>query len=226
MNYQTALLNYRTASDIQPVGQTSMKNALEQLNKLMPNGLAGGALAGGFMALLISNKSARQFASTTATIGGAALIGGLAYKAFKNWQHTTNDETSFAEHSFTSAELLRADYQLTLIKAMIAAARANHHHDDIDQELIVRAVDDMDLRSAEKILITNMLLQPIRLDELVQGAHTLKQKSEVYLVSCMIVDPADAAGQAYLGQLAERLELPAGLAKKIHLQARQAMGLV
>ena len=40
--------------------------------------------AGGIVALLMSNKSARKYAGKVATYCGAAVLGGLAYKAFKD----------------------------------------------------------------------------------------------------------------------------------------------
>jgi len=59
----------------------SIGNTLNKLTGNIPGGLAGGAAAGGIMALLVSSKSARKVAGTAATYGGAALLGGLAYRA-------------------------------------------------------------------------------------------------------------------------------------------------
>jgi uncharacterized membrane protein YebE (DUF533 family) len=59
-------------------------DALSRLGDKIPGGLAGGAAAGGIMALLMGNKSARKFAGKAAGYGGAALLGGLAYKAYSN----------------------------------------------------------------------------------------------------------------------------------------------
>ena len=78
---------------------------LSKYTNNLPGGLMGGAAAGGIMALLVSNKSARKFAGTAASYGGAAILGGLAYKALKNWQygnenkiaHQENDPSSLAK---------------------------------------------------------------------------------------------------------------------------------
>ena len=65
-----------------PVSQ-SAGNVISGLSNKLPGGLADGAVAGGLMALLMENKSARKVAGKTATYGGATLLVGLAYKAYK-----------------------------------------------------------------------------------------------------------------------------------------------
>ena len=63
---------------------------LSKFTSNVPGGLAGGAAAGGIMALLMGNKSARKFVGKAATYGGAAMLGGLAFKAYENWQQNSN----------------------------------------------------------------------------------------------------------------------------------------
>lgn len=223
MNMQTILNQYSGNKAAQPTTGQGIGDKLGQLGNRMPGGLAGGAVAGGVMALILSNKSARKFAGTAATFGGAALLGGLAYKAYQNWQQGKQDATPVHEDSFSSAEILSPDYQLTLIKAMIAAARADGHIDANEQQHIFEAVDKMALTTAEKALVLDLLHQPIKIDELVQGATTLEQKSELYLVSCLIADPDQHVEKVYLAQLAGRLDLPPELAQQLQDQARQTM---
>src|SRR3954469_1811693 len=49
-------------------------------------GVGGGALAGGLAGILLGTKTGRKVAGTAATVGGMALIGALAYGAYRNWQ--------------------------------------------------------------------------------------------------------------------------------------------
>lgn len=193
---------------------------------LIPEGLAGGAVAGGLMALLVGNKSARKFAGKAATFGGAALLGGLAYKAYRNWQSGRQDGPSVSESGFVSADLLSSRYQLTLVKAMIAAARADGHIDTSEQQRIFNAVQQMDLSTELKVQVFDLLRQPIAVGELAMGATTLEQKSELYLASCLVADPDHPAGAAHLDALAQALELPQGLSEQLELQARQALAEV
>lgn len=48
--------------------------------------LAGAAGVGGLAGLLAGSKGGRKFVGKAATYGGLALLGGLAYRAYTNWQ--------------------------------------------------------------------------------------------------------------------------------------------
>lgn len=216
MNFKNILNQINDSSSSHNVNSNSIGN-------MLPGGLAGGAMAGGVMALLLGNKSARKFAGTAATYGGAALIGGLAYKAYKNWQHGKHNQLAVTENSFTSAEIMSPDYQLTLIKAMIAAAQADGHVDATEQQRIFDAINKMDLSTELKALLFDLLQQPIKVSEIALGAVNLEQKTELYLVSCMIIDPDHPAERAHLAELAEVLNLPADLVEQLHMQAQQTM---
>lgn len=52
----------------------------------MLKGAGAGALAAGAIALLFGSKGTRKFARKAARLGGTAAIGGIAYKAFSEWQ--------------------------------------------------------------------------------------------------------------------------------------------
>ncbi len=52
----------------------------------MLKGAGAGALAAGAIALLFGSKGTRKFARKAAKLGGTAAIGGLAYKAYTEWQ--------------------------------------------------------------------------------------------------------------------------------------------
>ena len=50
------------------------------------SGLAKGAMAGGLLGILLGGSGTRKMAKSALKVGGAALIGGLAYKAYEDWQ--------------------------------------------------------------------------------------------------------------------------------------------
>ncbi len=79
----SGLLSSLNASSENSGGLAAAKNAAKNFPV---GGLAGGAMAGGLVALLLGNKSVRKTATTAAKFGGAAVLGGLAYKAYRNWQ--------------------------------------------------------------------------------------------------------------------------------------------
>ena len=215
---------------------TGIGDTLSKLSGSLPGGLAGGAAAGGIMALLVGNKSARKFAGKAATYGGAAVLGGLAYKAFQNWQQNSNSQAGAAAGSANSAipdrdafaidgELPPA-FELTLIKAMIAAAKADGHIDAVEQQRIFKAVEQMDLSVETKGMVFDLLRQQISVEEVAGGADSMEQKSELYLASCLAIDPDSPSEQAHLERLAAALQLPDGLTDELHRQARQALSEV
>lgn len=50
------------------------------------NRLGAGAALAGLGALVLGTQAGRSLAATAAKLGGLALIGGLAYKAYQNYQ--------------------------------------------------------------------------------------------------------------------------------------------
>ena len=199
-------------------------DALSKLTSNVPGGLASGAAAGGIMALLIGNKSARKFAGKAATYGGAAMLGGLAFKAYQNWQQNSNPQAATPASANETAFLESSPaFELTLVKAMIAAARADGHIDANEQQNIFNAVERMDLSTEMKATVFELLGQPITVDELARGVDSLEQRSEVYLASCLAIDPDLPAERMYLSQLASVLQLPKELALQLQMQAQQAI---
>jgi len=212
-------------NDLNNVG--GLKAGLDQLTSKIPGGLAGGAAAGGILALLMSSKKARSFAGKAATVGGTALLGGLAYTAFKNWQSNNPQAAASASSAAqlpNEAELHNPseEFQLTLVKAMIAAAKADGHIDSDEQQRIFDAVDQMALDNDLKGVVFDLLRQPISVAELAHEAQSLEQKTEVYLASCLAINSEHASEKAHLDQLAQALALPAGLPEHLQGQAQQA----
>ncbi len=224
MNFQN-LLNQFTGSS---TGHSSTRQNTKSSG--LTSGLMGGAAAGGVMGLLVGSKKGRKFAGKAATVGGAALIGGIAFKAYKNWQQnnqqsslqSTTPPLHYSGDQATSTEISQ-DFQLTLIKAMIAAAKSDGHIDEVEQKRIFDAVEQMSLRSEIKGLVFDLLRQPIYVEELDHGAQGMEQKSEVYLASCLTIDLDNPAEHNYLNKLAGALGLPLDLAEQIKSQAKQAL---
>ena len=230
MNLQHLLDQFTGSRDT--ASAPGISDTLSRLGGQLPGGLAGGAAAGGLMALLMGNRSARKFVGKAASFGGAALLGGMAYKAYSNWQHNKGNTTAGSgiangtpepHDVFAPVDTDAPDFQLQLIKSMIAAAQADGHIDAVEQQRIFKAVGEMDLTAEVKGIIFDLLQQPIAVEELAAGAATIEQRSEIYLASCLVINPDHQPEQAYLGELEAALELPEGLAEQLQWQAQRAM---
>ena len=221
MNMRALLNQFSSASSDTYSQGNGISGTLEKITSQMPAGLAGGAVAGGIMSLIMSNKSARKAAGTAATYGGAALLGGLAYKAYSNWQSSKQDQMQLSKHSFTAPEMLSSDYQLALIKAMIGAAKADGQIDADEHNRIFSSIEEMSLSTESKALVLDLIRQPISIEEITSAAVSMEQKTELYLVSCMVSDPDHPAEKQWLYKLSNSLGLPDDLAMQLQLQAKQ-----
>ena len=220
-----------TDSQGQGLGQT-----VSNLAKGIPGGLAGGAAAGGIVALLMSNKSARKYAGKAAKYGGAAMLGGLAFKAYQNWSNNNSasaqaqnnsispalSETNFHQHAIESSVDSQDDFELTVVKAMIAAAKSDGHIDAEEQQRIFQAVDNMELTAEEKGIVFDSLQKDIPISEIAGNVRSLELKSEIYLASCLVTKADHPGEREYLDKLGLALALPKELLQQLEWQAQQA----
>lgn len=196
-------------------------------------GLAGGAVSGA----LISSKKARKTAGTALKIGGLAALGGMAWKAYQGYNAQQNNRTATAppaqgeapadpvwtglnEKSFDIAgeDAAQGSRQLLLIQAMIAAACADGHLDNVEREKIMARVSEAALDPDEKALVFDALQQPLSLSELSQRVDCPELATEVYMASLLAVDSSRIEAQLYLDALTFRLGLPRELVAQLHQQ--------
>jgi len=233
MNMLNQFLGQSTQAPQSPGASQGLAGGIGNMASKIPGGLLGGAAAGGVMALLVGNKSARKFVGKAATYGGAAVLGGLALKAYQNWQQNGQAPVAAAptaqaagmqqQETFSLAAQQPAGFDLSLVKAMIAAAKADGHIDAEEQQRIFKTVDQMDLSSEAKATLFDLLNKEIQVEEIALGANGLEQKTELYLASCVVINPDHPSEQAHLEKLAFALELPPGLAEHLQAQAQQAL---
>lgn len=207
---------------------------------LMKSGIGGGlaaGLAGGLLANAIGGKKARKMAGSALKIGGAAAIGGLAWKAYQRYrdgQHGGAAGVSrpvggaswqqLSEHGFLPTETgAQRRRDLLVMRSMIAAAHADGHIDERERARIFERIDSLDLGPAEKGLLFDELRRPLGIDELAAAAGTPELAAEVYAAALLTVDGTEPVSRAYLGELAERLSLPTSLIVELHRGAAEAV---
>jgi uncharacterized membrane protein YebE (DUF533 family) len=184
----------------------------------------------GIAAVLLGTGAGRRLTGTALKLGGIAVIGGLAYKAYQNYRDGKDAGTEVATDGTGTPkqpELLpppsdtdfhpsaspqgESEFALALIRAMIAAARADGH---IDEEERGRIADKLKLSGigaeAERFLMDE-LEKPVDIDQLVASAQTEAQRVELYTASRLAIEPQSRAERGYLDLLAGRLGLPDAL---------------
>jgi uncharacterized membrane protein YebE (DUF533 family) len=214
---------------------SSATSSLKGITDKIPGGLTGGAVAGGLVALLLGSKSVRKTAGKAAKYGGVALLGGLAYKAYQNWQknqsESSTNQTGSSDHYLEEAQQhmdgaeTSNSFQLALIKAMIAAARADGQIDSDERAKISQAIEKMQIDSSEKSQLLELFLNPVSIDDFVGDLNSMEQRAEVYLASCLTIDLDHEAEYAHLSNLSKALELPSELEQELRHQAKQALAV-
>ena len=228
MNLQNMLNQFTSQGTPQQGDNSSTGSPLSAIASAIPGGLAGGAAAGGVMALLMGSKSARKMAGSAAKIGGTALLGGLAYKAFTNWQQNrpmtdtqpiNESDVAIAQSAIPEPDSNQTPLHLTLIKAMISAAKADGHLDAIEQKNIFEAVDKMQLSDADKSAVFDAMSRDISVYELAKDVKADEHKAEVYLSAFLAIEVDEQRERDYLVSLATALDLPKGLPAYLEQQA-------
>ncbi|MCW9047565.1 MAG: tellurite resistance TerB family protein [Gammaproteobacteria bacterium] len=207
---------------------TGMSNFLGKIINNLTGGLIGSGTAGSIIALLINNKPEKKLSGTAATYGGAAVLGGLAFKSFKTWQlnhkskQSTDTDHDYKDIFYAPHEVV-PEFELKLIKAMITASKADGHIDAQEQQRIFQAVAQMNISNEIKSTVFDLLNHPASVDEIVLGVHDTGQKSELFFAACLVSDPQLPSVKVYLDQLAYALALPENLKQQI---IRQAQGTI
>ena len=104
---------------------------------------------------------------------------------------------------------------LLLVRAMIAAANADHDLDDEERGRILQALEDARASDEDKAYLRRELEEPIDLATLAAAATTPELASQVYLASCLAIDIDTRAERNYLDRLAGRLGLEPERAREL-----------
>ena len=108
-------------------------------------GAGGGALAAGAMGLLLGNKKARKFGGKALTYGGLAALGVIAYKAYGNWQAQQASAPQGEPQTIDRLPPAQVEqHSQGILKALVAAAKADGHVDERERALIEGEVNKMD----------------------------------------------------------------------------------
>lgn len=192
--------------------------------------LTKGAIAGGLLGVLMSGN-ARRLIGTGVKVGGAAVIGGLAYKAYEDWKAGKSADAPddrpddlialpqpddrFAPQDFDAADSL----SMRLLQAMVAAAKADGHVTPEERARIAEQLPRLGLGFEAQSLLAEELDAPLDFGRLAALASTEAEAAEIYAASLLVVDPEAPAEKGYLAMLAARLNLDPGLVAHLHAKA-------
>jgi uncharacterized membrane protein YebE (DUF533 family) len=177
------------------------------------SGLKTGAIAAGVMALLLGTKGGRRVTGSAIKLGSLAAVGGIAWQAYQNW--SVKNDTLSADTKAVAVNQLESDAanerSLTLLKAMIAAAKADGHIDDTEMADINQQIAALGLTGDIAGFVQAEIASPATFEELAALSNDPETGAEIYLISTMVINKENEAERAYLDALAKVLELPDSL---------------
>ena len=202
-------------------------------------GAGGGAVAGSLAALLLGSKAGREIGGEALKLGGMAAVGALAYKAYNDWQ--AGKQAPAPQEAARQAPPLmlpppsgtpfnpstesgQQSLARSLLRAMIAATKADGHVDAQEQARIFAEMDRMALSSEDKAFVMDELRASLDVDAVARGATSPEQAAEIYAASLLAITVDSAAERGYLAMLAARLKLDDALVAHLHGTVAAATG--
>lgn len=215
------LLDQFLGSQVPGTGGTVRERAGQVTQLAKDNPLASIAIAG----VLLGTGPGRQITGSALKLGSLAAIAGLGYQAYKNYQAGRNPADTAAAgtpellpppaDSGFEPEAVSEDFALVLVRAMIAAARADGHINEAERARIIDKLKVSGLAPDATAFLEQELASPIDLDGIVAAAKTEEQRVELYTASRLAIEPKTRTERGYLDLLAGRLGLADALVDHI-----------
>lgn len=187
-----------------------------------------GALVGGALGLLLGNRKARKMGGKVAVYGGLAALGVMAYKAYGEYQKQKSGVSAASVPPPPPVALPPPDaesHSQVILKALIAAAKADGHVDDRERELIEGEFRRIDADPQTQQWLHAELQKPLDPAEIARAATTPALASEMYLASLLAADEQNFMERAYLDELARQLKIDDALKARLEQQLRDAEGV-
>lgn len=191
---------------------------------------AKGAAVGGLLGLLLGSSSGRRLGGSAMRLGSVAAMGMLAWKTYQEWQAKQAGQAPVpaagapAANTQPTFEALPAPQKdahgQAMLKAMIAAAKADGHVDAREQGLLDAELQRTAADPALRVWLQAELAKPLDAADVASAAKSPEMAAEIYLASLLVVDETNSSERAYLDTLASKLGLAAEL--KSSLEARAA----
>jgi len=183
-----------------------------------------GALAGGALGMLLGNRKARKMGGKVAVYGGLAAVGVLAYKAYGDWKKQQGGSGAAVEPR--TVDMLpppeAESHSQAILKALIAAAKADGHVDERERAVIEGEFSRIDAAPEVRQWLQAELQKPLDPAEVARAATTPEMASEMYLASLLAADEQNFMERAYLDELARQLKLDDSLKARLEQQVKGA----
>ena len=214
----------------QATGQTP-EQLMAQLRELIANNQGGATAAlGGLGALILGTQAGRSLAGSAIKIGGLALIGGLAYKAYQNYQQglppltgaspTGQEVVPAPRGSGFEPAAVSHDQAMHYMRAMIAATAADGRIDDNERQKLLAGLQQAGMEQGAQEFLAKELSNPATVEDLAAGTKSPQDAIQVYTAARLAVDHDSPQEEDFLKRLAAAMNLPANLKAQVDATAR------
>ena len=182
-----------------------------------------GALSGGALGLLLGkNRTTRKLA----TYGGLAALGVMAYRAYGDYKRQQLGAAAPEEPQTLDRlpPLEVEQHSQAILRALVAAAKADGHIDTRERELIEGEFTRLNGDEDVQLWLHAELEKPLDPAEVAQAATTPEIASEMYLASLLAADEQSFMERSYLDELARQLGIDDALKQQLQKQAGTQIG--
>lgn len=201
--------------------------------------LGGGAAAGGLAGVLLNSKHARKFAGSALQVGAAAVLGGLAYKAFQDYRAgrpvipqglqdaiqgilAGAGPASSGDRAARLTDRTQEHTATLLLRAMIASAMADGRIDAVERQRLIDRVEASELSQDERAFLQTLIEKPDPPAAL--SVASPEEAAQVYLAAFIAIDADTSVERAWLDDLAEKLALDPRLRANLEAAGDVALG--
>jgi uncharacterized membrane protein YebE (DUF533 family) len=185
------------------------------------------AVLGGLGALVFGSSTGRAVVGSAAKLGGMALIGGLAYKAYQNYQSgkpmldigSSPELLPAPRGTGFEAEAATEATALLFIRAMIAAAAADGAIDAEERTTILGGLREAGFDQEANEWLEQEMASPASIETLVAGAESPELAAQIYTAARIAINPDTAGEKNFLAGLSAELGLDAELVANIDAAA-------
>jgi uncharacterized membrane protein YebE (DUF533 family) len=171
--------------------------------------------------ILMGGRRSGGLAASAARLGGLALIGTRAYKAYQTYQAGKpllgmgGGGTGLSSPAAFDPAAATDDDALLFARAMVAAATADGRVDTNERARIVQAMTQAGIDPQATRWLEDELASPATVEDLSAGIETPEKAAQVYAAARLAIDPDTIQEREFLRQLAESLDLDPELARQI-----------
>ncbi len=186
-------------------------------------GLTQAALVG-LAGLLFRGRKKGKMTGNLVKLGGLAVIGGLAYRAYQSRQggkevsgphgavaamtgEAAGEALSPPEQSRFHPISQTEDDALLFLKTMVAAASADGRIDETERARIVKGLNEAGIDPDSSRWLDTEMASPADVEELAGIVNDPEKAAQVYAAARIAIDPDTIQEREFLNQLAGALDL-------------------